>query len=67
MASMGEIIARLQHLRLKERDALKEARAWFLRPENVDLNGSDRVYRLIDEALGTQYDANVTIGASDGH
>jgi hypothetical protein len=37
------------------RAAAKEVRAWLLKPENVDLSGSDRVYRLLDDALGTDY------------
>lgn len=38
------------------RAVLTEARAWFLLPDNMDLNGSDRVYRIVDDALGTVYE-----------
>lgn len=33
------------------RMALLETRAWLLKPENIDLNGSDRVFGLVDAAL----------------
>lgn len=43
------------------RAAMREARLWFLRSENVDLNGSDRVYGLIDDALGTKYNEQLGV------